>query len=194
MWRIYTNLFLYTNVLILVSSMDEINNYSISGYRWSWSLSVVLLLLWAILFVTSLVKWLWATNEEEPHSDLLEELIKMLKQNSFAILYPCLFLLHRMLICATIWIDNTLSTNTKLILLICIQGGYLVLLALIRPFSSVKANISKVVCETSVFVVVVLMYVFQNSSDWTDSTESMFMYIMMGSSCVPCIATAGSQT
>ena len=82
--------------------MDEINNYSVSGHKWSWSMSVVLLFFQAVLFVVSLVKWLWTPNDEEPHSELLDELIKMMKPNPNARFYPCMFLIHRMLICALI--------------------------------------------------------------------------------------------
>ena len=187
---LYIRYLLLGFMLILVSSMHEVNNFSVSTHRWSWSLSVAILLVLVILLLALFMKWLHTS--EEHHSELLDELTWMLKFKPIARLYPCLFLLHRMLIWITIWIDNSLSTETKLILLICIQGVYLMLMIWIRPFILTNVNASKIVCDASVFVVIVLMYCFQNSSDWSSSTEYVFMYTIMVSILMPCLITAGN--
>ena len=188
----YIRYLLLGYLLILVSSVNEISNYSVSNRRWSWSLTVAILLMWIVFFSIWLIKWLYATNDEEQTSDIFHEFVSIVKTNANSKMYSCLFMLHRILICATTWVDNSLSTGMKLILLTCIQGTYLVLLILIRPFCLIRANISKIVCESSVFVIIVLMYVYQSSSDWTNSTENVFMYIMMASSSMPFFMTTGN--
>ena len=189
----YIRYLLLGYLLILVSSVDEISNYAVSTHRWSWLLTVAILLMSIVFFLIWFIKWLNTTNDEEQSSNILHEFVCIVKINVYSKFYSCLFMLHRILICTTIWVDNSLSTGTKLILLICIQGTYLVLLILIRPFCLVRANISKIICESSVFVIIVLMYVYQSSSDWTNSTENVFMYMMMASSWTPCLITWCNQ-
>ena len=75
----YIRYLLLGYLLILVSSVNEISNYSVSARKWSWSLTVVILLMWIVFFSIWLIKWLYATNDEEQSSDILYEFVNIVK-------------------------------------------------------------------------------------------------------------------
>ena len=181
---LYTRYLILGFLLIITSTMDEINNFSSTIYLWSWWVSLVILVLWFAFFTIPLINWLWSSDGED-QSGIFSEFTNMLKPNVSSKAYSMLFLLHRILVWVIIWINNSLEIKEKIIWLICIQGVYMILLIFIRPYSIIKANISKIVWEASVFVVIVLMYAYQNSSEWIGSTEAVFLYTMMSSSWVP---------
>ena len=180
-------------LLVIISTMDEINNFSSTTYLWSWCLSLVILVLWSVFFAIPFVIWWWASEGEE-QSGMFSEFTSMLKPNVASKVYLTLFLLHRILIWIALWINNQLDLINKIIFLIWVQGVYLILLWLIRPYNTIKANITKIIWETSVFVIVVLMYVYQNSSDWIEATEAVFLYTMMWSSWIPWLISICTHT
>ena len=107
--------------------------------------------------------------------------------------FSTLFLFHRVLFCAIIWITSQFHTQNKIISLICIQSAYIIFLMIVRPFDSIKANISKIVWEWSALVTIALMCAYWESSQWNNSTENMFMYLITLSSWMPCLITAGKE-
>ena len=136
--------------------------------------------------------WLWTTNEEQ-QSGLLSEFTNSLKPSVYAKSYAPLFLLHRILIWTILWVQSELSLQTKIISLIWIQSIYLILMLIIRPYNQIKANINKIICEASVLATIVLMFVYQDSSEWDNNTEKVFLYLMTASSWAPCLVTTGND-
>ena len=178
--------------LILISCITEVNKFSSSNYLWSWWISISILIFWIIIFIVSLFNWLWTTNEEQ-QSGLLYEFTNSLKPAVYAKSYAPLFLLHRILIWTILWVKCELSLWTKIISLIWIQGIYLILMLIIRPYNQIKANINKIICEASVLTTTVLMFVYQDSSEWYSITEKVFLYLMTASSWAPCLITTGND-
>ena len=176
-------------LMILVSTVSEINNSS-SKYSCSWWLSIAIILLMVIFFVAWFWNWFYSSNNDSKVK-LLDEFDKMLKNNINAKAYSQLFLFHRILFWVITLVASQSDVQNKAISLICIQGAYIVLLVLMRPFDSIKANINKIMCECSVFVTIALMCAYYESSMWNRSTESVFMYSMTWSSWMPCLTTAG---
>ena len=177
-------------LLILVSTVSEINNSS-SMFILSWWISIVIIILLITFLVFWFINWLYSYNDDN-EVKIFDEFNKMVKNKMNAKTFSILFLFHRVLFCAIIWTTNKFHTQNKIVSLICIQGAYIVYLIIIRPFDSIKANINKIVCECSVLVVVVLMYVYWESSQWNNSTENVFMYLITWSSWMPCLTTAGN--
>ena len=176
-------------IFILVSTVSEINSSS-SKYSWSWWLSFIIVLFLIMFLAAWFFNWFYSSNNES-EAKLFDEFDKMLKNNINAKAFSLLFLLHRILFWVIILVANQSDVKSKIISLICIQCAYIILLILIRPYDSIKANINKIICECSVLVVVVLMYIYWESSQWSNSTENVFMYFIALSSWMPCLITAG---
>ena len=130
---------------------------------------------------------------EEQQSGLLSEFTNELKPKVCAKSFIPLFLFHRILIWTIVWAISGLSLQAKIITLIWTQGIYIILMLLIRPYSQIKANINKIICEVSVLAIIVLMLVYQDSSEWDNSTEKVFLYLMTASSWVPCFITTSKH-
>ena len=177
--------------LILVSTISEINNSS-SKFILSWWISILIIILLIAFLFFWFINWLCSHNDDN-EVKIFDEFNKMLKNKMNAKAFSTLFLFHRVLFCAIIWTTNTFQIQNKIISLICIQGAYIVYLIIVRPFDSIKANINKIVCECSVLIVIVLMYVYWESSQWSSSTENVFMYLIALSSWIPCLITAGKE-
>ena len=178
--------------LILISCITEVKKFSNSNYLWSWWISTSILIFWIIIFIVSLSNWLWTTDEEQ-QSGLLSEFTNALKPNVYAKSFIPLFLFHRILIWTIVWALSWLSLQAKIISLIWTQGIYIILMLLIWPYSQIKANISKIICEASVLSIIVLMLVYQDSSEWDNSTEKVFLYLMTASSWVPWFITTSKH-
>ena len=118
-------------------------------------------------------------------SNVFRELVSGLTSKRIAKLYSFLFMIHRILFVIFMTVDMGLSTKNKLISLIWIQSIYLIALLFIRPFSSITANINKIVWESSVLILMWLMISYSNSSDWSSSTKYVFVFVMTISSWIP---------
>ena len=176
-------------IFILVSTISEINSSS-SKYSWSWWLSFIIVLFLIMFLAAWFFNWFYSSNNESKPK-LFDEFDKMLKNNINAKAFSLLFLLHRILFWVIILVVNQSNVQNKIIALMCIQYAYIILLILMRPYDSVKANINKIVCECSILVVIVLMYVYWLSSQWRGSTERVFIYLITLSCLTPCLTTAG---
>ena len=179
-------------VLIDTASIDEINNYSMISYRWSWWISLSLLL-WIIIFV-SFVFFVISIIQVQSlvESNLYNELINGIKLNKAAKFYTFVFLFHRILIIMFFMVDTGLSSNYKIISVLWVQSVYLLFLLIVRPYDSFKANLTKIIWELSVLILCSLMLSYSTSSSWLSSTGDVFLYIMTVSCCLPIMIVSGN--
>ena len=179
-------------VLINTASMDEINNYSMTSYRWSWWISLSLLL-WIIIFVSFIFFVISIIQIQSlVESNLYNELINGIKLNKAAKFYTFVFLFHRILIIMFFMVDTGLSSNYKIISVLWVQSVYLLFLLIVRPYDSFKANLTKIIWEFSVLILCSLMLSYSTSSSWSSSTGDVFLYIMAVSCCLPIMIVSGN--
>lgn len=134
-------------LLISITSLDELNNYSNRSYRWSWWITLGFII-FILAFCLTIVYLILSRDIADLYdSSMFNEIVNGLKDNKISKLYPIMFLFNRILITMFLMIDMGLSTENKLISLICFQSVYLILLIIVRPYNSIKANLVKVLCE-----------------------------------------------
>ena len=173
-------------VLVNTAGFDELNNYSDRGHRWSWWLAWYILFVFTFMFSCTVLYAILSKNHQNLlESNVLNELVSGLTTYRMAKLYSLMFIIHRILVVMFVTINMDLKTKIKLISLIWIQLIYFISLLLIRPFSSITANINKIVWEFSVLILMWLMISYSNSSDWSSSTKYVFVFVMTISSWIP---------
>ena len=175
-------------LFVTVSSIDEINNYSNEERRWSWITCFVILFWVVVFFLVVLLSYLFSSNETK-ESNILDEFINQVKLRPISMMFSSLFLFHRLLISMFLTADFGLSNQSICISLIWVHSIYLIWLVAVRPYNTIRANISKIICETSVLVLIALMISYKDSSDWQSSTQYVFLYLITFSSCVPFMVT-----
>ena len=175
-------------LFVSVSSIDEINNYSNEERRWSWITCFVILFWVVVFFLVVLSSYLFTSNKAKEFS-ILDEFINLVKFTLKAMMFSTLFLLHRLLISIFLTADFGLNNQSICISLIWVHSTYLIWLIAIRPYNTIRANISKIICETSVLVLIALMISYKDSSDWESSTQYVFLYLITFSSWIPFLTT-----
>ena len=175
-------------VLVNTAGFDELNNYSDSNHRWSWWLTLFLLFFCTFIFsCTVLYAILSKDYQGLIESNAFSELVNGLKDSKLSKFYSFMFMIHRILILVFFIIDMNICSKSKLIFIIWIQSIYLIVLLLVRPFNSIKSNIDKIVSETFILILLSLMLVYRNSSDWSSSVEYVFICIMAASCYIPLV-------
>ena len=166
-------------VLVNTAGFDELNNYSDNSHRWSWWLTIFLLFFGTFIFSCTIFYIILSRDYQTLiESIIFSELVNGLKANRIWKLYLFVFIIHRILIIMFIIIDMNLSTNNELISIIWIQSIYVAFLLFFRPYNSVKSNINKIALEILNLIIIALMLSYINSSDWSSSTEYVFICIM----------------
>ena len=182
----YIRYFILGFALINISSLNELNNYSIKEYRWSWCFALLILFAWS-LFICSIIltaSWIWSFQYLF-ETRLFKELVNGMKSNKSSKFYIFLFLIHRMLIIMLFISNLGLEVKSKFILVICIQFIYLLYWGIFRPFDSFKANLIKLICEAWILSIFWLSLSHIDFSGWGNSTSHIFLYLMIISSWVP---------
>ena len=189
MWLGFYIRYAFLGVLFVsVSSIDEINNYSNEERRWSWITCFVILFFVVVFFLVVLWSYLFSSSETK-ESNILDEFINQVKFRPMAMMFSSMFLFHRLLISMFLTADFGLRNQSICISLIWVHSIYLIWLVAVRPYNTIRANISKIICETSVLVLIALMISYKDSSDWENSTQYVFLYLITFSSCVPFMVT-----
>ena len=177
-------------VLINTAGIDELNNYSVSNHRWSWWLTLFILFVFTFIFsCTMLLITLSNDHQALNESRVFSELVNGLKANSISKLYTFIFMIYRILTVIFLIANINLTAENKLISLICLHSVYLLFITIIRPFNSINANISKIIWEMFILILLSLMISHTSSSNWSNSVKYAFIYIMTISSWIPCIIT-----
>ena len=134
------------SVLIYTAGIDELNNYSVSSQIWSWWLTLFILFVFSFIFnLTILLITLSNDYQALNESSVFSELVNGLKINSISKLYTFIFMIYRILTMIFLIANMNLTTENKLISLICLHSVYLLFITIIRPFNSINANISKII-------------------------------------------------
>ena len=175
-------------VLVNTAGFDELNNYSDSSHRWSWWLTLFLLFLGTFIFSCTILYAILSKNYQGLiESNAFSELVNGLKDSKVSKFYSFMFMIHRVLILVFFIIDMNIGSKSKLIFIIWIQSIYLTVLLLVRPFNSIKSNIDKIISEAFILILLSLMLVYRNSSDWSSSVEYVFICIMAASCYIPLV-------
>ena len=173
-------------LFVSVSSIDEINNYSNEERRWSWISCFMILFFVVVFFLVVLWSYLFSSNETK-ESNLLAEFINQVKLRPMAMMFSSLFLLHRLLISIFFTADFELNNQSICISLIWVHSIYLIWLVVVRPYNTIRANISKIWWEGWVLTILALIIFYKDSSNWKSYTQDVFMYLILTSSWIPSI-------
>ena len=169
-------------LLISISSFHELNYFSNEENRWSWYLSLLFSIFLFIIFLIVIISYRLALSGIT-NTCLLDELYILVKCNFKAKMFSTLFLSHRLIISILLSADFGLSNFSILISLLWAQSFYLIWLSAVRPYITISANISKIIWETSIIVLIALMISYKDSIYWKRSTQYVFMYFITLSSC-----------
>ena len=144
----YIRMILETYQQLLVTSINEINQFNISSKLRIISLSIAILVWFLWLSLLVLLFWLSISKYEliEDKHNKLGELFEGLKKGKHK-LYSLVLLLRRLLFVALLLVFGTRSSAGVIGALCGVQLFYVVFLVVLRPFWNTKVNVVEITNE-----------------------------------------------
>ena len=166
---------------ILISSVNEVNNWDTENVYRLTSLAFSILMILIFLLMACIVLYLifssYRLNESEHNK--LEEFFRGIKQDKKHRFYVILLLLRRLILIALLITWTLISSRVLTSVLTVIQVAYFAYLSYLRPYVGIKGNLIEILNELYFSFLILFLAIVNNEGKWSSNKERSYMWILV---------------
>ena len=181
-FNFYIGVFLETYILFLLTDLSEIYYQNKNGVQNVLSTVLSYIILASMIWFILLSFWQWCKSkypESFRKQKYFRALIDGMKPKWICRSYWFVFLIRRSLFGVVIFFFENTAIIGKISIMVTIQSSLLLYILILRPFESIKDNISDIINEIFYLFYCVFLFYYNTEDRWNDTTTETYFWILM---------------
>ena len=182
----YIRALIEMNQFILVSSINEIHQFNVTGGLRITSLVVAFWLLALCLSLITISLYLAVTFDAENQSKCkhFKEFFAGLKPQKKFRLYTSIQIFRRVLFVLILIIFDTTLAETIVTIIWVLQFIYLVYAVILRPFDEIKTNIIEILNEVYILALFMILIFINTAEKWSSTKIMIYIWVIWSNSII----------